>query len=153
MSGGRIWFAAGPPEPKETQDGQDSRRQFAVVDGYAWLIEQAPIHQAQQERPYEAAVMPHSFLNSATYTLSTHGWTISDDLRAITLERDAPLETVMPKAEASLVRIGDRWVLGHQYSFGEYRSVAAIFENEWLFVFWPSRAAQPLELTHGVRPH
>jgi hypothetical protein len=113
MSGGRIWFAAGVPEPKETQDGQDSRRQFAVVDGYAWLIEQAPIHQAQQE----------------------------------------PLETVIPKAEASLVRIGDRWVLGHQYSFGEYRSVAAIFENEWLFVFWPSRAAQPLELTYGVRPH
>src|ERR1700704_4937736 len=112
VSGAPVWFDAGP-EVNETQDGSESRRRFAVVDGDAWFIEQAPIHQTQRERPYEAAVMPHSFLNAATYTHSMQGWTVPDDLKAITLDRDKPLEAVMPIGEATLIRVGELWLLGH----------------------------------------
>lgn len=96
MRGTRIWFADCRVMPRQSQGADDSSRQFAIVDGKAWFVEQTAIHRAQQERPYETSVMPHSFLNAAVYSLSAHGWEIPDRLRTLTLERDTPLDGSLP---------------------------------------------------------
>jgi hypothetical protein len=147
MRGAQIWFADGPAAPTQSQREDNSSRQFAIVEGKAWFVEQTAIHRAQQERPYEASVMPHSFLNAAVYTLSTHGWEIPDRLGALTLERDAPLESSMPTADAVLVRIGDQWLLGHQYGVDGYRFVATVFDNRWLYTLCPDSVPLPLALS------
>ena len=147
--GAEIWFADDSPNPKEAQQGDNSSRRFAIVEGKAWFVEQAAIHRVQQQRHYEASVMPHSFLNAAVYTLGTHGWEVPNALRALTLERDAPLEISLPSAEATLIRLGDQWLLGHQYRVGGYLSIATILDNQWLYALCPATAAEPLTLRAG----
>lgn len=143
--GAQIWFTDGPPAPTAAGAGQDSRRRFAIIDGSAWFIEQMPLHPIQQQRAVEAAVMPHSLLNAAVYTLSTHGWAIPHDIRPITLERETPLDTVVLAGDAALVRVDDQWLLGCQHRFDTYTSFTTVYMNEWLFALRPS-SANPLAL-------